>query len=137
MTQIVIVGIYSVEKGGETMGAAERRKEIMKILCRRKFETTANLASEFGVSERTILRNIDILSLTEPIYTQCGRYGGGIYISKDYSMDKMYMTDGEIAVLRKLLGFSKNKESCNLSEDEHLTLERTIEQYTKSKSGEK
>ena len=55
------------------MGAAERRREIMRVLCRRRHETVKNLSFEFGVSERTILRDIEALSITEPIYTQCGR----------------------------------------------------------------
>ena len=41
---------------------AERRSEIMKILCRRRSETVKNLAFELGVSERTIRRDIEILS---------------------------------------------------------------------------
>lgn len=60
------------------MGTAERRNEIMRVLCRKRHETVLNLAKEFGVSERTILRDVVALSLTEPIYTQCGRYGGGV-----------------------------------------------------------
>ena len=54
------------------MGTAERRYEIMKILCRRRYETIRNLASEFGVSMRTVQRDIEALSRTEPIYTQLG-----------------------------------------------------------------
>ena len=62
------------------MGTAERRYEIMKILCRRRYETIRNLASEFGVSMRTVQRDIESLSRTEPIYTQFGKYGGGVYV---------------------------------------------------------
>lgn len=45
------------------MGTAERRRKMMKILCRRRYETIGNLASEFGVSMRTIQR--DIMNLKE------------------------------------------------------------------------
>ena len=38
--------------------AAERRAEILKILCRRRYETISVLAAEFNVSERTIRRDI-------------------------------------------------------------------------------
>lgn len=70
-------------KGGDGMqGRAERRSEIMKLLCRRRSETIRNLAFEFEVSERTIRRDIEILSLNEPIYTQVGRYGGGVYVEE-------------------------------------------------------
>ena len=60
------------------MGTAERRRQMMLLLCRRRHETMRNLASEFGVSERTIRRDVEALSCTEPIYTQPGRYGGGV-----------------------------------------------------------
>ena len=96
------------------MGTAERRSEIMRILCRRRHDTIANLAIEFGVSERTIQRDIEALSLTEPIYTQCGRYDGGVYIDEDYVMNRMYMTDLELEVLRKISSFVENNTSCDL-----------------------
>jgi predicted DNA-binding transcriptional regulator YafY len=55
------------------MGTAERRYKIMKTMCRRRYETIRNLASEFGVSMRTIQRDIEVLSETEPIYTKFGK----------------------------------------------------------------
>ena len=66
------------------MNSAERRNEILRRLCIRKHDTVANLAFEFQVSERTIRRDIEALSLEAPIYTQTGRYGGGVYILDDY-----------------------------------------------------
>lgn len=59
------------------MGTAERRLEILKILCRRRHETMRNRASEFGVSVRTVQRDIEVLSITEPVYARFGKYGGG------------------------------------------------------------
>lgn len=112
------------------MGPAERRREIMKILCRRQYETMYNLASEFGVSIRTIQRDIEILSLTEPIYTQPGRYTGGVYIVEGYSIDRIYMTKTEIAVLKKLYIAADNDISL-LLEDEKRILQRIISQYSK------
>lgn len=112
------------------MGTAERRMEIMRILCRRRHETIKNLAEEFGVSTRTILRDIEVLSISEPIYTQYGRYGG-IYIADDYSINKMYMTDRELSLLNKLLSLSVSKAMCDLSDEECTLLESIIAQYTK------
>ena len=119
------------KKGGITLGTAERRTEIIRILSRRKHETIFNLAHEFGVSERTILRDIEVLSLNEPIYTQCGRYGGGVYISEDYVMNRMYMSQNELAVLQKILHLSKTNAKCILSTEESNTLQTIISQYTK------
>ena len=113
------------------MGTAERRSEIMRALCRRRFDTISNLANEFGVSERTIARDIEILSSTEPIYTQCGRYRGGVYIAEDYTMNRMYMTEKELELLHKIALFSNNKEICDLTNEENRLLATIIEQYTK------
>ena len=84
------------------MGTSERRSAILKALCRRRYETISNLASELGVSMRTIQRDIEVLSETTPIYTKFGKYGGGVYVVADYSIDRMYMTDTELNVLKKL-----------------------------------
>lgn len=115
------------------MGTAERRTEIMRVLCRRRHETISKLAEEFGVSTRTILRDIEVLSVTEPIYTQCGRYGG-VYVTDDYSTGRMYMTDIELSVLHKLSKFADEKTVCDLSMEENNLLKFIISQYTKRKN---
>ncbi|WP_313120330.1 DeoR family transcriptional regulator [Proteiniclasticum ruminis] len=43
-------------------GVNERRMEIMETLCFRRQETMKNLAFEFGVCQRTIRNDIDILA---------------------------------------------------------------------------
>lgn len=114
------------------MGTSERRYEIIKILCRRGYETIRNLAMEFDVSARTIQRDIEVLSRTEPIYTQFGKYGGGVYVVKGYSKDKMYMTDAELDVLKKLY-IATDKEPPLLTDEEKRLLKLLIAQYTKPK----
>lgn len=112
-------------------GTAERRSELMRILCRRRSETVQNLAFELGVSDRTIRRDIEVLSLSEPIYTQAGRYGGGVYVEESYSMSRMYMTDRELCVLNKLAEMAEKHE---LSDDERKILYSIISDYTKPKA---
>lgn len=112
------------------MGTAERRYEILKILCRRRYETIRNLASEFGVSMRTVQRDIEALSRTEPIYTQFGKYGGGVYVVEGYSMDRMYMKDSELDVLQKLY-IAADKYEDLLTTDEKNLLKSLISQYSK------
>ena len=114
------------------MGASERRNEIVRVLCRRRHETIANLALEFGVSERTIQRDVDVLSMTIPIYTQCGRYGGGVYIQDTYSMDRMYMKDSELGVLRKLAHIADSSSNL-LTTEEKVILSSIITLYEKPK----
>ena len=115
------------------MGTAERRTEIIRVLCRRRHETISNLADEFGVSTRTILRDIEVLSVMEPIYTQCGRYGG-VYVTDDYSMTRMYMSENELSVLHKLAKFADEKALCDLTTEESKLLKFIISQYTKRKN---
>lgn len=114
------------------MGTAERRYEILKILCRRRYETIRNLASEFGVSMRTVQRDIEALSRTEPIYTQCGKYGGGVYVVEGYSMDRMYMDESELDVLKKLYIAADGNDAI-LTDDEKKRLKLLISKYSKPK----
>lgn len=113
------------------METAERRKAIMKILCRRRHEHIRNLAKEFGVSERTIRRDIEALSYTEPIYTQTGRYYGGVYVVDGYTIDRMYMATHETMVLLKLYKFAQKHQTCELTPDEMATLKNVIDVYTR------
>ncbi len=73
------------------MGANERRQEIMETLCHRRQETMANLAFEFGVSVRTIRNDIDTLSLSYPLETVRGRYGGGVKVMNGFYMNRKYL----------------------------------------------
>lgn len=116
------------------METSERRAVILKILCRRRHETIKNLAIEFGVSPRTIRRDIEVLSLTEPIYTQQGRYKGGVYVTENFNMDKMYFQNRELEVLHKVLFFAKGNAVCTLSSAEINILSNLIAEYTKPSS---
>ncbi len=111
------------------METAERRIEILKTLCRRRYEKTQNLALEFGVSERTIRRDIEILSLNNPIYTQSGKYAGGVYILDGYTMERMYMSQKESDVLLKVYNAIKDQEI--LSFEEKKIFNSIISIYTK------
>ena len=119
------------------MGTAERRNAILRALCRRRHETISNLAFEFGVSERTIRRDIEMLSLTEPIYTQTGRYAGGIYIVDNYKMDQMYMEEDELSVLKKVLGFAEYSQKCILTDKEISIFRGIVKNYSKPQMREK
>lgn len=112
------------------MGTAERRSGILKLLCSRRYETIENLAFEFGVSERTIRRDIEALSISEPIYTQTGRYYGGVYVMEDYHMERMYMNDRELNVLKKLF-IAADRDDSILTHDEKNTLASIISLYSK------
>ena len=115
------------------MGTTERRDAILRALCRRRYETISNLATEFHVSERTIRRDIEVLSFTEPIYTQPGRHGG-VYVVDGYRMDRMYMSEEEAGLLCKIRDTAATKSTGLLLPGEFEILERMIHFYTKPKN---
>ena len=84
------------------MGANERRQEIMETLCHRWQETMANLAFEFGVSVRTIRNDIDTLSLSYPLETVRGRYGGGVKVMNGFYMNRKYLKPEQRDLLERL-----------------------------------
>lgn len=118
------------------MGTAERRKELIRLLCRRRYETISNLAEEFGVSIRTIQRDIDTLSRTEPIYTQAGRFGGGVYVTENYSLYELYLSEYEIQLLKKLLHAEETREKSTLDANEKDLLKKMINQYQKPRTNQ-
>ena len=113
------------------MGIAERQNEILRILCRRRHETISNLAAELGVSERTIRRDIEDLSLTAPIYTRPGRYDGGVYVMDGYSMDRMYFKRSEADVIRGIVSAAERDGVCVIGKTELLILKEMLASYSK------
>ena len=87
------------------------------------------LAEMFSVSVRTIVRDIDELSLMIPIINKAGRYGGGVRVIDSYTWDKSYMSREDILLLKKIKEVAvENKEI--LKNDEILRLDRIIKTYT-------
>ena len=109
------------------MGTAERRNLLLKKLRRRRYDKVLNLANEFGVSARTIRRDIEALSLTEPLYTQAGRYGG-VYMIDTYLMEQIYFSENENYVLCKLLALAE--KDALLTDEETKIFKRIITDYS-------
>lgn len=69
--------------------------EIIYILLEKKTVTAKELAEYFGVSIRTIYRDVDVLSTAKiPVYMNKGK-GGGIRLLEDFVLDKSILTDEE------------------------------------------
>ena len=107
------------------MKTTERRLELIRIMCNRRYEKTENLAFEFNVSEKTVRRDIDAVSTTVPLYTKRGAYGGGVYLLGDYAAEKTYMSDSEILFLKRL------SERCRSGTDRR-SLQNIIKKYGKN-----
>jgi predicted DNA-binding transcriptional regulator YafY len=69
--------------------------EIVTILLNRKTITASELAERFGVSIRTIYRDIEVLSSAGiPIYTTQG-VNGGISIMEEYSLNRTMLSEND------------------------------------------
>lgn len=69
--------------------------EIVYILLEKNTITAKKLSEHFGVSVRTIYRDIDILSTANiPIYTNKGK-GGGISLLENFVLDKSILSEEE------------------------------------------
>lgn len=91
--------------------------EIIYILINKKRVTAGELAEHFEVSKRTILRDIDALTIAGiPVYTSQGK-GGGIYILDNYVLNKAAISDDEqnqILLALQSLASAQNVDSGKL-----------------------
>ncbi len=112
------------------MGTAERRLEILKYLCKYRRATMPQLAEMFGVSVRTIQRDIFEIEVIfhVPLDIRCGKYDGGVYVKGDYSFDRAYMHEDELCLLSKV----QNLVNGQLSDKENALLSHIINTYTKT-----
>lgn len=58
----------------------ERQTAILHLIYRERHTTETELAQMFGVSDRTIRKDIIALACILPIKTVRGRYGGGVWL---------------------------------------------------------
>ena len=82
--------------------ALERRQAMLELLSDRRQETVADLMAEFGVSRCTVLRDLEQLSTSAPIFTVQGN-GGGVRVADGYYYGRRYLHSDQEALLRKLL----------------------------------
>ena len=81
--------------------------EMTYLLLNKKKLTAKELAFHFGVSQRTIYRDVDTLSLTGiPVFAEKGK-GGGIGLLPDFVLNKSILSDREQQeILSALQGLS-------------------------------
>lgn len=69
--------------------------EIVYVLLNKERVTAKELSERFGVSKRTIYRDIDSLSIAGiPVYTEKGK-GGGISLLPGFTLNKSLLTEQE------------------------------------------
>jgi len=84
--------------------------EIVYILLQKRSVAAKELAEHFGVSVRTVYRDIEVLSLAGvPVYTEQGK-GGGISLLPDFVLNKSILSEQEQSeILSALQGLSNVK----------------------------
>ncbi|MCL2568542.1 MAG: YafY family transcriptional regulator [Oscillospiraceae bacterium] len=82
--------------------------EIIYLLLNKDRVTAKELAERFGVSSRTIYRDIDTISLAGiPVYTEKGK-GGGISLLPDFVLNKSILSEQEQGeILASLQGLTQ------------------------------
>ncbi len=84
------------------MSPTVRRQKLLESLCRRRHDTYANLAPEFGVSVMTIRRDVQaLIEMHYPLIIVRGRYGGGVTVMDGYNPYHSTLSTEEIEFLRK------------------------------------
>lgn len=108
--------------------AIERRQQVLEAISDRRTERIENLASEFGVSRRTIERDILVLSCSYPIVTVQGA-SGGVRAMDGWYVTRRYLNDDQEALLRSLLP--------GLQPDQQETMQRILSAFAKPSVKEK
>lgn len=88
----------------EKLTPIERRMAIIKCIYDKHIVTMDYLAKEFDVTVRTIRRDIEYLSISYPLETIRGRYGGGVKIIDESHWSVKYLDTEEIQVLEEVKG---------------------------------
>lgn len=105
------------------MDPHERRKAIWRSLCCHRQVTVAGLAAEYGVSERTITNDVQILSISHPIETVRGRYHGGVKIPEWYKPNPNICSPAQLDFLLRL--------KANMTGKDLIIIDSIIEQFGK------
>lgn len=100
----------------------ERRQLILEAISDRRHVAIAALAEDFGVSRRTVERDIEILACSYPIFTESWR-GGGVRAMDGWYASKRYLTDAQEALLRKL--------AAGLQPEDQKTMESILTAFAK------
>lgn len=106
------------------MGSAERRQKIIELLYVHKRIEMTKLAARFGVTYRTIQRDIYELSRNYRVVIKSGK-NGGVSLLTEPQESKPPITEENLRVLTKLRD-AANKEVCNLTQVEMNYLMDTI-----------
>lgn len=103
------------------MGKVERLISIIMILLKKDVVSTREFVELFNVSKRTILRDMETLSLSNiPIYSVTGVHGG-YGIMDEYKVDKRLLSSSDLDNILTALG---GLEQILISEEVEITIKK-------------
>jgi len=103
------------------MNKVERLIAIIMILLKKELVSTSEFTQLFNVSKRTILRDMETLSLSNiPIYSVNG-VNGGYGIMKEYKVDKRLLSNSDLENILTALG---GLEQIFLTEEVEQTIKK-------------
>ena len=91
----------------------DRRVALLEYLRKHDRTTVDELANEFNVSRRTVLRDITALTQEHAVETVRGRYGG-VYLSKDKKAKRL--TEHQKQTLKELLTIANPEQQHDIRE---------------------
>lgn len=118
------------------LNTADRRERLIRILILRGHATLSELSAELEVCERTIMRDVDAMSITTPIFTVAGRYGG-VYLDRGYLKSQPHIKDYELALLEKIVYDVEQTSACSLNDEQLKLLKEIISIYSRKTSFKK
>lgn len=83
------------------MNPTERRAAIYAAICWRRFDSYGNLAMEFHVSERTIQRDVILMTISHPLETVRGCHGG-VKLADWFNPSESWLNPEQIGLLRRI-----------------------------------
>ena len=101
----------------------DRRQMILEYLLEHRKTTRKELSNRFGVSLRTIKRDIIVLSYSQPIDTQQGG-AGGIFIADGYRLGMKYLSQEQLSLL-EILSQNLCEEDFNIMKSIFKTFKST------------
>ena len=97
---------------------------MIEYLSLNRYVSVTEMRNVFHISRATVLRDVEILSCSVPIYTVRGK-GGGIRVADGWYLSKTYLRDEQEQLLRNLLP--------NLSEKDQQTMNGILQMFAKPK----
>lgn len=115
----------------------ETMLSILFLLLSGKKLTASYLAKRFSISRRTVMRYLDVMSISIPILSDQGR-NGGFYIADSFRLPASFLTEKEFnAIVSVLSSYNEDVENKTISSaiDKLYSAKRTDKRTVDFKSG--